>query len=214
MLGLQLVCEAISFKRIFPRKGGGVVSAVIVWPFLGLHCCDLRITLQGKPGRRCSQTKQLCEICLRVGQHSPWPLTLCCSPDASFRDAHGHWAAASSLVGGAGGGVEWSLCTSRWLREVQRKLEVERWQEPWVTPPSFTASDFLYLFFLVFPFPLLQECPTAFLFWLFFYCSFHCWDLWRTSWEALSTVCHFDCSGCCLSLSSFLCDRHLDMRVK
>lgn len=214
MLGLQSVCEAISFKRIFPRKGGGVVSAVIVWPFLGLHCCDLRITLQGKPGRRCSQTKQLCEICLRVGQHSPWPLTLCCSPDASFRDAHGHRAAASSLVGGAGGGVEWSLCTSRWLREVQRKLEVERWQDPWVTPPSFTASDFLYLFFLVFPFPLLQECPTAFLFWLFFYCSFHCWDLWHTSWEALSTVCHFDCSGCCLSLSSFLCDRHLDMRVK
>jgi len=48
-----------------------------------------------------NHNRQLCVICLCVGQHSLWPLPLHCSTDASFRDGHGQQEDATTVAGGA-----------------------------------------------------------------------------------------------------------------
>lgn len=98
---------------------------------LGIRCGGPGLTLSGSWGKRvfvldlCSQ--QLCEKWQRLKQHLSWLLNLCCSPDASFTGRHDQQEDAPASAGGAGRGAEWSLCSRRWLREVQGKLEVERW---------------------------------------------------------------------------------------
>lgn len=194
------------------RRG---VTAVSVWPFEGFTHSGWHSEGSREGGPVVVLDLFIvCEIWLSVGRRSPWPLTLYSSLNASCRGRHGWRENAPAASAAAGRGAEWSVCTRGRLGEAQGKLEVERWQEPWVMPSSLCSPISLFalplLNFLVFLWNatfLIMPGPSG----SNIFSS--CFSL--TSWTfGVNLRSYFDFSGCRLSLSSFLCDTSLDMQVK
>lgn len=188
MLIFQSVCEAFVFSRIIliSQEDEGCLH----WLCDPSWCRGPGPTLSGKLRGTwlCFGYLLITAVCEKwqgLRQHSAWPLDPCCSPDAGFTGRHDQQEDGPTSAGGAGRGAEWSLCSRRWLREVQGKLEVERWKEPWVTPPPSATLNSIFFIALLYSLSLGYSQLVkiaAFLLWYPLSFPAPVWDLGSTKY--------------------------------